>query len=804
MTTISDAEIVIVGGGVIGCSIAYHLTRLGRRDVVVLEQAGLTQGATWHAAGLVGQLRGSRNLTRLMRMSVALYETLEAETGQATGWKRVGSLRVASSAARWREIRRTATTARSFGFELHLISAAEALDRFPLMSAEGVVGAAFVPSDGYIDPSGVTQALAKGARAGGVRIHEGVRVTDIVVEGRRATAVITDRGRIRAETVVIAAGMWARQVGAMAGVGIPAAAVEHQYLVTEPIPGAPRDLPTFRDPDHLVYMKPEVGGLAVGGWEPDTIPFGVGGVPADFRQQLLPSNFDRFERLATLAAERVPALETAGVRSLINGPIPVSADGGPVMGLAPGRDNVYVACGFTAGIAAAGGAGRMMAEWIDSGAPSMDLWPFDIRRFGPHHAGARFLHERAVEAYGRYYLIHWPGEEMRSARGARRSPLYESLKALGAVYGAKFGWERPNWFALGDTEAVDKPSFERPNWFDAVGAEHRAVRERVGLIDQSSFAKFELTGRGALAALQRLAVADLDKPPGSLTYTQFCNHQGGIEADLTIARLAEDRFYIVTGSGFGVHDGGWIAAHLPGDGSAVLAETTSARAVLNVCGPRARDLLSAVSDDDFANDAFPFMSCREVRIGYAPVLALRLTYVGELGWELHLPSEYAAHVHESLRAAGAALGVADVGYRAIEGLRLEKRYLYWSTDITLDYSPYEAGLGFCVNLAKGDFIGREALDRIKREGVARKLCCFTLDRFAGVHGGEAILRHGRVVGVTTSGGFGHTVGKPIVLGYLGVADIGDDGYEIEAFGAPIPATRHPHALYDPTRARILA
>jgi len=804
MSEIRDAEIVVIGGGVIGCSIAYHLAGFGKRDVLLLEKAALTEGATWHAAGLVGQLRGSRNLTRLMQNSVALYETLEAETGQATGWKRAGSLRVASSPERWLEIRRMATTAKSFGFELHLMGADEAYDLFPLMDKTGVVGAAYVPSDGYIDPSGVTQALARGARAGGATIAEGARVTGFEIDGRRINRVITDHGAIRADTVVIAAGMWSRDIAALAGVAVPAAAVEHQYLITEPIPDAPADLPTFRDPDHLVYMKPEVGGLAVGGWEEGTKPFGEHGMPADFRQQLLPSNFDRFEPLAALAAERVPALNSVGVRSLINGPIPVSADGEPVIGPAPGRDNLFVACGFTAGIAAAGGAGRALAEWIVGGAPEMDLWPFDLRRFGPHHAGGRFLHERAVEVYGRYYKIHWPGEELQSGRRARLSPLYGTLCDKGAVHGSKFGWERPNWFAPEGVEPVDKPDFEHPNWFDHVGEEHRAVRERVGLIDQSSFAKFEVRGAGAFDLLQWLAANDLDKPPGSLTYTQLCNARGGIEADLTIARLDEDRFYIVTGSGFGVHDGAWIEAHRHRFGPVDLVETTSARAVINVCGPRARDLLSRVSDDDLSNAAFPFMQCREIRVGYAPALALRVTYLGELGWELHIPVEYALHAYERLWRAGQDLGVANVGYRAIDSLRMEKRYLYWGADITPDYTPFEAGLGFCVALGKGEFLGREALEKAKREGVSRRLCQFALDRRAPVYGGEAIIHAGRVVGVTTSGNYGYTVGKSIVYGYLPVEEAAHELFEIEVFGEPVLARRHARALYDPERARILA
>ena len=800
---IDAAEIVVIGGGAIGCSIAYHLAKLGKRDVVVLEKSGLTHGATWHAAGLIGQLRGKRNLTRMLQYSVELYGRLEVETGQATDWKPVGSLRLASSEERWREIRRTATTARSFGFDLHLLSAAEAKERFPLMTTEGVVGAAFIPGDGYIDPSSLTQALAKGARADGVRFLEGVSVTGFVQKDRRVVTVETDQGTIRAETVVNAAGMWAREIGALAGVAVPAAAVEHQYLVTEKVVDAPVDLPTLRDPDRLFYLKPEVGGIAVGGWEENTIPFGADDIPAGFGRELLASNFDRFEEIALKAAERIPVLGEVGVRNLINGPIPVSPDGEPIMGLAPELDNFYVAAGFTSGIAACGGAGKAMAEWIVEGEPGLDLWAFDIRRFGRHHLGRRHLHERAVESYGRYYAIHWPGEEMHSARGARRSPLYPLLKAHGAVFGSKFGWERPNWFAPMGSAATGKPSFSRPNWFEAVGQEHQAVRENVALIDVSSFAKFEVAGPGAFAFMQRLAANDLDKPQGTVIYTQLCNERGGIEADLTITRLREDRFYIVTGTGFAVRDRDWIERHMPRDGTVALTDLTSARAVINLCGPHARDVLSTVTEGPVDNDAFPFMQARELRIGYAPVLALRVSYLGELGWELHIPTEYAAYVYEFLRHAGEAFGIADVGYRAIESLRLEKRYLYWGADITPDYTPFEAGLGFCVALGKGDFIGAEALAGAKRTGVQRKMCCFTLDGQVPVFGGEAILRGGRVLGMTTSGGYGYSIGRSIVLGYLPVEEAGHDDYEIEAFCDVFPAERHGRPLYDPGRKRLL-
>jgi sarcosine dehydrogenase len=799
------ARIVIIGGGAVGCSIAYHLVKEGEKDVLLLEKSGLTHGSTWHAAGLVGQLRSKRNLTRLMQDSVALYGRLSAETGQETDWKPAGSLRLASSEARWSELKRSVSTARSFGFDIHTVSPAEARKMFPLITLDGIVGAVFVPTDGYIDPTGLAMALAKGARAGGARLIEGVLVTGIETKGRRATRVVTDKGTVECEVLVNAAGMWADRIGAMAGIKVPAVAVEHQYMVTEKSDQIPKGLPTLRDPDKAFYLKPDVSALVIGGWEPNTIPFGRGGVSFEFGRELLPSNFDRFEQIALPATERLPILENLGVRTLINGPIPISPDGEPILGLAPELDNMFVACGFTSGIAASGGAGRAIAQWIVHGEPERDLWAFDIRRFGLHHMSGRYRYERAVESYHRYYLIHWPVEELSTGRGGRRSPLYPLLKARGAVFGSRFGWERPNWFAVNGTGAKDVPSFEgRPSWFEAVAAEHKATRERVTMFDQSSFSKFEIDGPCAFEALQQIAANDLDKPSGTAVYTQLCNERGGIEADLTIMRMDENRFYVVTGSGFGVRDGGWIQRHLPDDGSVSFRDVTSARAVINLCGPRSREVLAKVAEGDVSNAAFPYLGARELRIGYAPVLAVRITYVGELGWELHAPVEYAAHVYEALQNAGAEFGIADAGYRAIETLRLEKRYLYWGADITPDYTPYEAGLGFAVSLNKGEFIGRDALVRARTEGPKRRLCVFVLDEPVAVYGGEAIYSaDGRVLGVTSSGGFGHTIQKSIVYGYVPAEEAEAERYEIEAFMRRVPASRIDNAPYDPERKKLL-
>ncbi len=798
----SHAQFLVIGGGAIGTSVAYHLARAGARDVLLVEKAQLTHGSTWHAAGLVGQLRSKRNLTRLMQNSVAVFDRLAAETGQEIDWRKVGSLRLASSEARWSEIKRTLSQARGFDFEAHALSPQEASGLFPDMSVEGVVGAAYIPADGYVDPYALTQAFAKGARRNGAVLREGVLVTDLVVEDGRVVAAVTDHGTIACETVVNCAGLWARRVGLMADVRLAAGVVEHQYLVTERTLDLPPGLTTLRDPDKNFYLKPDVNAYALGGWEANTTACWHGAPPWDFARTLFDSNFDRFEAIARGATERLPVLEKTGVHSLINGPIPVSADGEPIMGPAPDLPNFFVACGFTAGIAASGGAGEAIANWILEGDPGMDLWPFDVRRFGPYHATTRVLEERAVEAYGLYYRIHWPGHEMASGRPARRSPFHDDLKARGAVYGAKFGWERPNWFARPRDDPVDRPAFEgRPNWFAAVGEEHKAVREGVALIDQSSFAKFELTGPGAFAAIDRLA-ANRVGAPGRAVYTQLCNEAGGIEADLTVIRLAEDRFYLVTGSGFGVRDRGWIRAHLPVDGAARLREVTGERAVLNLCGPKARAVLAAATDAEVANEAFPFLAARQIEIGAAPVLAVRVGYVGELGWELHIPLDHAATVYRTLRAAGEGHGLRDVGYRAIESLRLEKGYLYWSADIGPDSNPYEAGLGFCVAHDKGDFIGRAALEQVRAAGPERRLVSFTAPAEAPLMGGEAILHDGEVVGTTTSGGYGYTLGRAIAFGYL-PRDLADrEEFEIEAFLERWPARRGPRCLYDPNNQRL--
>ncbi len=795
-------RIVVVGGGAIGTSVACHLARAGERDVLLLEKAQLTHGCTWHAAGLVGQLRGKRNLTRLMQNSVAVFDRLEAETGLAIDWRKVGSLRLASSPERWSEIRRSMSQAKSFGVECEELSAAEARDLFPYIEAGGVEGAAFIPGDGYVDPYALTQAYAKAARNGGVTIEEGVTVTDIVREGRRATGVVTDHGTIGCEILVNCAGLWAKRLGEMAGVPLAAGVVEHQYFLTEKTLDFDRNLPTLRDPDHNFYLKPDTGAFAIGGWEEGTKGCWRGMPPLDFGRELFPPEMDRLERFALPAAERLPVLNEIGIQTIINGPIPVSADGEPVMGPVPELDNLYVACGFTAGIAASGGAGEAMANWILHGDPGMDLWSFDVRRFSAIHAQPRYLEERAIEAYASYYKIHWPGEESSAGRGLRRSPLYHHLKAAGAAFGSKFGWERANWFAPQGVEPVDVPDFEdRPNWFEPVGAECRAIRERVALIDQSSFSKFEITGPGARAALDRIAANRIPEEPGQVVYTQLCNERGGIEADVTIVHAGPERFLVMTGAGFAVRDRHWIQSHL-GTGEVVLRDVTNALAVINICGPQSRAVLQSVTDDDLGNQALPFLGARDIDIGHARALAVRIGYVGELGYELYIPQEFAAHVYETLRHAGAEHGIADAGYRAIESCRLEKGYLYWSGDIGPDVNPYEAGLGFCVALDKGDFIGRGALEAINRQKPDRRIATFSLDGFVPLHGGEPVIQSGRIAGSTSSAGYGHAVGQTIAFAML-PTDLGDDRpFEIEAFGKSYPAARQARCLYDPKMERL--
>ncbi|MFK8253939.1 GcvT family protein [Ancylobacter terrae] len=809
----ASARVVIIGGGIVGCSVAYHLGRMGWTDVILLERNQLSSGSTWHAAGLVGQLRSSASITQLLGDSVALYKRLEAETGLATGWKMNGGLRLACNQDRWTEVKRQATTAKSFGLDMQLLTPKEAQQLWPLMEIGDVVGAAFLPTDGQANPSDITQALAKGARQAGVTIAEHVGVAAIEVANGKVVAVVTDRGRIACEKLVICAGLWSRQIGALAGVNIPLVPVQHQYIVTEAIEGVPRNLPTLRDPDRLTYYKEEVGGLVAGGYEPNPIPWAVDGIPEDFHFALLDENWDHFEPIMQLMLGRVPALETAGIKQLINGPESFTPDGNFILGEAPEVKNVFVGAGFNAfGIASGGGAGMALAEWVATGAPPYDLWPVDIRRFGANHRDTSWVRTRTLEAYAKHYTMAWPSEEHASGRPLRRSPLYDRLKAAGAVFGEKLGWERPNWFAGDEDEPRDIYSFGRPNWFAAVGREHTACRERAALFDQTSFAKFELVGRDAEAALSWLCANDVAKKPGSLVYTQMLNARGGIEADVTVARLAPDRYYIVTGTGFATHDAHWIARNIPEGMEARLIDVTSSRAVLSLFGPRARDILAAVCGDDISNTAFPFATARTLSVAGAPVLALRVTYVGELGWELHVPVEFAATVHDALMEAGRPHGLAPAGYRAIETLRLEKGYRAWGAEIGPDHSPLVAGLGWAVKLKSGmPFLGRDALVAQKEKPLPRLLAGFRVEDPAIVLlGRETIYRDGRRAGWLASGGWGYTLRANIGYGYVrdpaGVdaAHVLEGRYELEVAGTRVAATAFLQPPYDPAMARIKA
>lgn len=799
-----SAKHLIIGGGIIGCSIAYHLAKSGEKDVILLEKAALTEGATWHAAGLVGQLRSSRNTTRMLQKSVAMYDGLETETGLACDWKKVGSLRLAASSDRMLETKRLATMARSFDLEMEILSPEQAQELFPYIDTDGLHGGAFIPSDGHVDPASLCQSIAAGARLHGATLRQGIKVLDFIRTGNRITGVTTDQGVYEAETVTIASGMWSRELGAKLGLIIPACAVEHQYIVTEPIPDCPADLPTLRDPDRLVYYKPDAGGrLVIGGYENNTVAFGDTGIPGEFVRQLLPENLDRFEPLAISAAKVTPVVNTVGIRQVINGPIPYSADGDFVMGPVPEFENLMLATGFLYGIAAGGGAGEMIAQWLVEGRPELDLWPLDNRRFGPHHGTRAFMYPRAVEHYSHHYKMRYPGSESDVIRDLRLSPLHDRLKKNGAVFGSKNGWERPLWFAPDGVEPVDQLDFLKPGWKKFAAQEHDAVRNGVTLTDQSSFAKFELVGPGAFAAIEHLAVSNMDRPIGSVIYTQLCNPGGGIESDLTITRLAENHFYIITGAGFGVHDSDWIRRNLPDDGSATLLDVTSARAVINIAGPRARDVLKLACENNVSNTAFPFATSRDITIGAAPVRAVRIGYVGELGWELHIPTEFALHVYDTLKSIGRDFDIRDIGYRAIDSLRLEKGYLYWSSDITPDYTPVEAGLGFRVHLkSKGDFIGRKALEAQKNQGTEQRLCCFTCDRELPLYGGETILHGGNVVSLASSGGYGNSVQKTIVYGYLPQKHWDSADFELEVFGERHRISQSKSPLYDPKNERL--
>jgi 4-methylaminobutanoate oxidase (formaldehyde-forming) len=819
------ARIVVIGGGIMGCSVAYHLSSFGETDVVLLEQGRLTSGTTWHAAGLVGQLRNHESMTRLIRYSTDLYSRLESETGLSTGWKQCGSLAVARTADRMIQLKRTAAVAQAYGVTCDVISPTEAGRLYPIMATADLQGAVWLPGDGKANPADLTVALAKGARNRGVKICEGVRVTGAVSQtggGKRVSHLdwsnkAGESGRIAADIVVLCGGQWSRALGRKLGVTVPLFSCEHFYIVTDIVPGVHRDLPIMRDPDGYIYFKEEVGGLLMGGFEPHATPWlqsaeHRGGIPENFEFQLLPDNWDAFQILLDNAMIRVPALENAQVKQFYNGPESFTADNNFIVGPAPGIDNLYVGCGFNSmGIASGGGAGKALAEWIMAGEPTLDLWPVDIRRFARFNGNETWLPDRIAEVLGMHYKMPWPNRELESARPFRRSPLYGHLKERGACFGSKMGWERANFFAPSPDQARIEYGWGHQNWHPWVAAEHRACREAVAVFDMSSFAKLLVQGPETRAALQWLVANDVPDQPGATVYTGMLNERGGYESDFTITCLEHDQFMIVTSSGSAVRDRDVIERALRSrELRCTVTDVTPMFAMLAVMGPRSRELMQRVSTARFDNASFPFATSQEIDVGYATVRATRLTYVGELGWELYVPVEFAVGVYEQLLQAGRDLGLVNAGYYAIDSLRLEKGYRAWGRELTPDITPYEAGLAFAVKFDKAEeFRGRRALQMLKDAGgsaaVARRVVSLVVDAaHTNLWGGELILRNNAPVGFVTSASFGHTLGKPVALGIISNSDgsasaawIGSGRYTIDLAGERFAAAVSLKAPYDP-------
>jgi len=808
----SHAGVVIIGGGIVGCSVAYHLAKRGCGDVLLLERKRLTCGTTWHAAGLVGQLRATQNLTRLAQYTTQLYESLERETGQATGFRQVGSIAVAASEARFEELKRGASMARCFGLEVQVLSPGAARERWPLLSTEDLVGAVFLPKDGQTNPVDTTQALARGARHGGVRILEEVRVTGIRSERGRVTGVTTEAGEVRADVVVNCAGMWAREVGGWADASVPLHAAEHFYIVTQPIRELTSGLPVLRDADACSYFKEDAGKLLVGWFEPLAKPWGEGGIPASFAFDQLPADLSHIEPLFTQAMHRVPVLESAGVQVFFNGPESFTPDDRYLLGEVPELRGLYLAAGFNSiGIQSAGGAGKVLADWIVDGHPPFDLWDVDIRRCAPFQRNKRYLRDRTVETLGLLYAMHWPFRQPETARGVRKSALHDRLAAAGACFGEVAGFERANWFAPAGTEARYEYSYGRQNWFEHSAAEHRAVREAVGLFDQSSFAKFLLKGADAAAVLGRLCANEVDVPIGRIVYTQWLNERGGIEADLTVTREADDAYLVVTSCATQTRDFNWLSRNIPTTARAIAMDVSSAYAVLSVMGPRSRDLLATLTDADLTTAAFPFASSQIIDLAYARVRASRITYVGELGYELYIPTEFAQGVYDAIIAAGDPFGLRLAGYHALNSLRMEKAYRHWGHDISDEDTPLEAGLQFAIAWKKpGGFVGLEALERQREQGLRRRLVALALERTDRMlYHNEPIWRNGELVGRISSAMYGHSVGAPLGLGYLAGGGARVDAkwiaagrYEVEVADERIPARVSLQPFYDPASGRV--
>ena len=811
----THARAVIVGGGVSGCSVAYHLAKLGWTDVVLLERRQLTCGTTWHAAGLVGQLRGSRNMTRLAKYSTDLYARLEAETGLSTGFRQTGSITVALTAHRREEILRQAALARAFGVEAHEMSPAEVAARYPHLNPDGVTAGVWLPNDGQIDPAGVAQALARGARARGARIVEGAKVVAVTARDGRVTGVDwamgAERGHLAAEVVVNCGGMWGRDLAAASGVALPLHACEHFYVVTEAIAGLPQ-LPVLRVPDECAYYKEDAGKILLGAFEPRAKPWGMDGIPEAFCFDQLPEDVEHFEPILEAAIHRMPVLAEAGIHTFFNGPESFTPDDRYYLGEAPELGGYWVAAGYNSiGIVSSGGAGMALAQWIEDGAPPFDLWEVDIRRAQPFQRNRRYLAARVTETLGLLYADHYPHRQPETARGVRRSVLHDALAARGAVFGEAAGWERANWFAAEGQERDYRYDWGGQNWFANQRAEHMALREGVGLLDMSSFGKIRVEGRDACALLQHLCASDVDVAAGRVVYTQMLNARGGIECDLTVTRLSETAFLLVVPAATVRRDMAWLGRHL-GDRFAVATDVTAAEAVLPIMGPKAREVLAACSPDDWSNGAFPFGTAREVEIGMGVARAHRVSYVGELGWELYVPTDQAAHVLEAILEAGAPHGLTLCGLHAMDSCRLEKAFRHWGHDITDEDHVLEAGLGFAVKPDKGDFLGRDAVLAKRDAGLARRLVQFRLrDPDAHLHHNEPVLRDGRIVGHLTSGGYGHALGGAIGLGYVPCARPGEapgemlaSRYAVEIAGRHVAAEASLRPLYDPRGARMRA
>ena len=805
------AQVVIIGGGIAGCSTAYHLAGLGLKDVVLLEKDELTSGSTWHAAGMVGQLRASANITRLLRYSVELYEDLESQTGMATGWRANGSLRLCCTPDRRIEIERQAASARSFGLEAEFLGPTEIARLCPVMSVDGIDSALYVPSDGNVNPSDLTQALARGARQGGVQIVQNVAVTGIRCRNGEVTGVEFAGGLIECESVAICAGLWSREIARLAGASIPLMPSFHQYMVTEPIDGIQPDMPGVRDPDHLSYFREEVGGLAAGGYEFNPLPYDSVPRANDPPYRLFPEKTEHFAQFMPGMIERFPQLETVGIKRWFTALESFTEDTHFIMGEVPEVRGLYTATGFNGmGIAAGGGAGMALAHWIAERQAPYDLWSVDIRRFSTLYRSDRSLKKRVLEGQGRHYAMHWPHHESDAGRPLRRSPLYDRLKDSGACFGSKSGWERANWFAPPGVTPIDHHTFGRANWHDHVAAEHTACREAAALFDQSSFVKLLISGDGAESVLQRLCAADVAVAPGRVVYTQMLNDAGGVECDLTVARLSTSEYYLVSGTAMAVHDSQHVRRNMKASDNVALVDVTSAYGVLGLMGPRSRSILQTLAEDDLAREAFSHRMVREIMVAGAPVRVMRLSFVGELGFELHVPTEYMLTVFDALQAEGREQGLVNAGYRAIDSLRLEKQFCSWGAELGPDDTPLEAGLGFAVAFGKADFIGREALVNLREKPLGKRLASFTVEGDTPLLGGETIYRDDQVCGWITSGGYGHTIGQPLGLGYVrNAAGVDNDfllagRYALDVAGTRLPAQISLGALYDRAGDRMRA